>query len=1025
MPEHGANVVAEPAQPTFGGNILVPEGEGSSVAVEGSILASAGTVIIGEDGTRMMSENSALLSDTNTAAEAAAGGTAGTVFTTPDGNTFKVGEGDILTDAVGNFLMDEDGNILTTAHLGALGATTSTGVSLTSTAPTMATSDMNMIPDGAGFLRTAEGNLLTDEEGNFIAADGNIIKAEEAHKILASQEAGLVNTGEVSDSTEATPSEISDVQMDSKSDAAPPSEPMLTEKAPAAADIDMDEPPQVKTPTGSPVEVKDPQTNAVLEPEKPKSEVVQELLETPASIPSVDIAAPEAALPGTKQENEPQNMPILETEDPEAAASIQAQASTDAAPAVIAEEAGAVLATGADTAAVSMQEAENILQSAVTLADVASAAAVSTVSEIFSTTDTPQFTTAGAGDIVAEAGEAVAQVAVSIPSSSFVTTSLPVELSLPSSADGGIYTTADGRVLSLPEGIVTNTAGHLINPADGGSILTTKDGTQQAAGGGAVGVASTTSGIIMASSGSDQVVASNVEVKKVVVNIGRLSVNDPRRKRIMEMETRIKEHSVDDIDSDNDYEDKKLIIDEEQEQDEVQENVSKIKTVEACDAAFEFNHDDSNSDIDVSDEESVSMIDGSVLGLMDEGECAVCHNSGDNETLHCCERCNNLFHSSCSISPNGEQRICILCSTQTDIFSLSNKITSGKLSQRDLQLCRRLLYELKNIETSFEPYRDYVADKIKIRETITLDVIKEALEDKDNPQQYSSVRSFLEDLRKMFRNCLTINHKESLVFKHYETMKEKLKSILNLWTPKFADMLEKDEDNNAQKRPTDESDSISKKKLMINKDYHYLKIMVTPSPPLSAAPEVTPLPPTSPYNYQWSPRLLETEDLQNMEADAVGPPAELAAGADTPVVMQEAENILRSTVATRVPEMQDAENILRSTVTSAVPEILPTTTRKFIEETVMKAAKTITNTLIEHLSTSMNPTFAAPSMATSDINMIPEGDEAATLSVERPELPVFTEVEDGLVQVGRLQICCNASDKLIKFSRSPFWAGLK
>ena len=39
-----------------------------------------------------------------------------------------------------------------------------------------------------------------------------------------------------------------------------------------------------------------------------------------------------------------------------------------------------------------------------------------------------------------------------------------------------------------------------------------------------------------------------------------------------------------------------------QEQDEVQENVSKIKTVEACDAAFEFNLDD--SDIDVSDEDS-------------------------------------------------------------------------------------------------------------------------------------------------------------------------------------------------------------------------------------------------------------------------------------------------------------------------------------------------------------------------------------------------------------------------------------
>ena len=112
--------------------------DGSIIAADGSILAPAGTVIIGEDGTLMMSENSALLSDTNTAAEAAAGGgAAGTVFTTPDGNTFKVGEGD--------FLMDEDGTILTMVHLGALGATTSPGVSLTSTAPTPASRCVHQI----------------------------------------------------------------------------------------------------------------------------------------------------------------------------------------------------------------------------------------------------------------------------------------------------------------------------------------------------------------------------------------------------------------------------------------------------------------------------------------------------------------------------------------------------------------------------------------------------------------------------------------------------------------------------------------------------------------------------------------------------------------------------------------------------------------------------------------------------------------------------------------------------------------
>ncbi|MGB1923293.1 MAG: hypothetical protein ACPHM2_08685, partial [Alcanivorax sp.] len=110
-----------------------------------------------------------------------------------------------------------------------------------------------------------------------------------------------------------------------------------------------------------------------------------------------------------------------------------------------------------------------------------------------------------------------AEVAVSLPMSmASVTAALPMELSLPSSTDGGIYTTADGRVLSLPEGIVTNQSGHLINPADG-SILTTEDGTPlmlpegailQGAPDGAVVASdvglSTTSGGIMVSSGQTQ-----------------------------------------------------------------------------------------------------------------------------------------------------------------------------------------------------------------------------------------------------------------------------------------------------------------------------------------------------------------------------------------------------------------------------------------------------------------------------------------------------------------------------------------
>ena len=55
------------------------------------------------------------------------------------------------------------------------------------------------------------------------------------------------------------------------------------------------------------------------------------------------------------------------------------------------------------------------------------------------------------------------------------------------------------------------------------------------------------------------------------------------------------------------------------------------------------------------------------------------------------------------------------------------------------------------------PFRDcadlnFPAYLDKIKEPIALDVIKEML-DEENPQQYSSVRSFLADLRKMFRNC--------------------------------------------------------------------------------------------------------------------------------------------------------------------------------------------------------------------------------------------------------------------------------
>ena len=58
-------------------------------------------------------------------------------------------------------------------------------------------------------------------------------------------------------------------------------------------------------------------------------------------------------------------------------------------------------------------------------------------------------------------------------------------------------------------------------------------------------------------------------------------------------------------------------------------------------------------------------------------------------------------------------------------------------------------------------------------------VIKEML-DEENPQQYSSVRSFLADLRKMFRNCFTFNLKESEIYKHAKKLEDKLDKLLEV-----------------------------------------------------------------------------------------------------------------------------------------------------------------------------------------------------------------------------------------------------
>ena len=76
---------------------------------------------------------------------------------------------------------------------------------------------------------------------------------------------------------------------------------------------------------------------------------------------------------------------------------------------------------------------------------------------------------------------------------------------------------------------------------------------------------------------------------------------------------------------------------------------------------------------------------------------------------------------------------------------------------------------------------NYQAYLEKIKEPIALDVIKERL-DEENPDQYTTARNFLADLRKMFRNCFTFNLQDSEVYRHGRKLEEHLENLLEVNT---------------------------------------------------------------------------------------------------------------------------------------------------------------------------------------------------------------------------------------------------
>lgn len=207
-----------------------------------------------------------------------------------------------------------------------------------------------------------------------------------------------------------------------------------------------------------------------------------------------------------------------------------------------------------------------------------------------------------------------------------------------------------------------------------------------------------------------------------------------------------------------------------------------------------------------------------------EGDwCAICHDGGD--TLYCCDRCPKVYHMGCYVPPlpgePADDWVCLLCSSIDEILSLPTKLRKGRgnLSERDLKLCRRLLLEMYQLWPESVPFRDCADLNFpqyleKIKDPIALDVIKERLDDENN-DQYNSVRSFLADLRKMFRNCFLFNSRESEIYRHAKKLEEKLDQLLQMWLPEFAfDPLTDVVDNTpkSNKRSASPSAGTSKKK---------------------------------------------------------------------------------------------------------------------------------------------------------------------------------------------------------------------
>ena len=432
------------------GSILAPEGssvaeDGSILAADGTVLAPPGTVMIGEDGTLMMAEGSSLLQEPERK-EGEVGG-------------IMAGEGNVLLDTEGNVLTDQDGNILTTADIGKLGgaelvgeeegkvgeqqqgeggqfvsqqgvaegqliAGTSAGNQILTTADgnqIIAASDGNVITSDGNFLRTQDGQILTDGEGNFLTADGNVLKPEDAQKLLDETNNAEVDGGVGIKEVEKEKAETGNISSESVEASKSGGEESAIQNIDTGAEKEADPSNLAKS---TEQEATDQMKLAVEAAMEEGSDIIPAASSTVESNNSgtTNMQEPAVEAPNITDLNIATNPEVSEASKTPVTVS---EASTTES--VLGQDGPVVPSSSQVTAALPSAQPDGIL---------------------------PE-----------EQGVDILQEAASTSG-----------VIIPASGDGGIYTSADGTVLSVPEGLMTNAEGNLINPADG-SILTTEDGT--------------------------------------------------------------------------------------------------------------------------------------------------------------------------------------------------------------------------------------------------------------------------------------------------------------------------------------------------------------------------------------------------------------------------------------------------------------------------------------------------------------------------------------------------------------------